>query len=106
MNSDYQNSLLYLGKRLKSFSVKQTDGGYTFIAKRNQFAALFIYFTDGIEVQISPGKGGMRTQGFTYAELAAAHEYFCDECKKAALEDAQKAPPDADKNFSYKKFAE
>lgn len=106
MNSDYQNSLLYLGKRLKSFSVKQTDGGYVFTVKRNHFAAMFIYFADGIEVQILPVKGGMRTQAFTHAELAAAHEYFCDECKRAALEETKNAPPDADKNFSHKKFAE
>ena len=106
MNSDYQNSLLYLGKRLKSFAVKQTDDGYVFTVKRNFFSSLFIYFADGIEVQVLPVKGGMRTHTFEHTALTAAHEYFCEECKRAALEETKKAPPDADKSFSHKKFAE
>lgn len=106
MNPDYQTSLLYLGKRLKSFAVKQTDIGYVFTVKRNHFAAMFIYLVEGVEVQILPAKGGMHTQTFAHENLLQAHKYFCDECKRALTEEAVKAPPDADKNFNHAKFAE
>ena len=106
MNPHYEASLLYLGKRLKSFAVRQTDDRYIFTVKRNHFAAMFIYFADGIEVQILPVKGAMRTQTFTHENIFFAHAYFCEECKRAIIEEAQKTPPDADKNFSHAKFAE
>lgn len=106
MNPDYEASLLYLGKRLKSFTVKQTDDGYVFTVRRSYFVAMFIYLTEGVEVQILPTKGGMRIKEFWHENLSQAHKYFCDECKRALTEEAGKAPPDADKNFNHAKFAE